>query len=86
MAEKKYTKSLKLEIVENMITLVTAGFGVVAALAWNEAIQAVFRKFFPENSGIMLKFAYALVVTAVVVLVTTRLSKLAEKLKSNSQQ
>ncbi|OFW87407.1 hypothetical protein A3B21_01665 [Candidatus Uhrbacteria bacterium RIFCSPLOWO2_01_FULL_47_24] len=78
-------KSLKLAILEQLSTLMTAGFGFVAALAWNEAIQAMFRKFFPENSGIVLKFLYAVVITIVVVLITTRLSKLAEKLKHNSQ-
>lgn len=33
------TKGLRLEIVRQMLTLATSAFGLVAALAWNTAIQ-----------------------------------------------
>ncbi len=73
--------SLKLELVEKMTTLVTAGFGFVAGLAWNEAIQELFKQLFPEHGSLVAKFFYAIVITIIVVLVTTKLSRVANKLK-----
>ena len=73
--------SLKLELVEKMTTLVTAGFGFVAGLAWNEAIQELFKQFFPEHGSLVAKFFYAIVITIIVVVVTTKLSRVANKLK-----
>lgn len=68
-------RSLKEEVLAQIRTLATAGFGFVAALAWNEAIQALFRSLLPSRSGLVAKFAYAIVVTVVVVIITTRLGQ-----------
>ncbi|MBI3342235.1 hypothetical protein HY024_03885 [Candidatus Curtissbacteria bacterium] len=65
-----------------MVTLSTAGFGLVAALAWNDAIQAFFTqyvdKYISVGSGIFSRFLYAALVTAIAVLVTYELSKLSK--------
>ena len=74
-------KSLKIEIVEKLSTLMAAGFGLVAALAWNDAIQTLFKTIFPTASNVVAKFVYAGLITALVVIVTTRLARLADKLK-----
>ncbi|MFH0898761.1 MAG: DUF5654 family protein, partial [bacterium] len=60
---------LKIEIIEKVSTLATAGFGLVAALAWNSAIQDLFSIFFPEQESLIAKFSYALIITIFVVLV-----------------
>ena len=67
------------ESLKTMIQLATTAFGLVAALAWNEAIKALFAKIFGETSGIISLFVYAALVTLAVVFVTSRLGKLAEK-------
>ncbi len=36
------------EVLDKMVQLVTAAFGLVAALAWNEAIQGLFTLIFGE--------------------------------------
>lgn len=75
-------KSLKAEVVKQVITLATAGFGFVAALAWNEAIQALLKSILPRpGSTLVGKFVYAIFVTVIVVMVTTRLSRFAERSK-----
>lgn len=74
-------KSLKLELVEKMTTLSTAGLGFVAGLAWNEAMQDLFQKLIPEQSSLLAKFAYALFVTVLIVVVTVQLSRMADRLK-----
>lgn len=72
----KITRAVK----ERTVTLVLAGFGLVAALAWNDAIQALFKEIFGEApSSVVAKFGYALLITVIVTLVSIRLSKLADK-------
>ena len=65
---------------ERTVTLILAGFGLVAALAWNDAIQALFKEIFGEApSSVVAKFGYALIITAIVTIVSLRLGKVAEK-------
>lgn len=75
---------LKLELVQKMSELATAAFGLVAALAWNDAIQALFKVLFGSQSELWAKFAYAVLVTALVVVVTLKLGNILNKLKSES--
>ena len=75
-------KSFRRELIEQMITLSTSGFGLVAALAWNEAIQQVVKDFIEPRipgSGLLSKMIYALLITALAVLITYQLSKLAAR-------
>jgi len=74
-------QDLKLEILEKLSTLVVAGFGLVAALAWNEAIQKLFKSIFGEASSLGAMLGYAVLVTVVVVLVTYYLGKATKKVK-----
>jgi hypothetical protein len=68
--------SLKVEVLTKMIDLATAGFGLVAALAWNDAIKAIFDAIFPKAGNIAAQLIYAVVVTIFVVFITLRLGKL----------
>lgn len=85
MAKNKSSKekSFRRELIEQFITLSTSGFGLVAALAWNEAIQTFVKdyiqKFYPDQSGAISKLIYAVVITVFAVFVTYQLSKLASK-------
>ena len=67
------------EYLKTIIQLATTAFGLVAALAWNEAIKSLFKEIFGATSNIIGLFVYAVVITVVVVTITTRLGKLAEK-------
>ncbi|MFH1326292.1 MAG: DUF5654 family protein [Candidatus Falkowbacteria bacterium] len=75
------TKKLRLEILEKINTLVTAGLGLVAALAWNEAIKKLFQTIFGEQSNLPAMFGYATLVTVIVVFVTLKLGKAINKTK-----
>ena len=76
-------KKLKQELLKQMVTLSTAGFGLVAALAWNEAIQAFVKEYIDQyisvGSGIISRFIYAIIITAIAVLVTYQLTNLSGK-------
>lgn len=77
-------KSLKIEILEKMSSLATAGFGLVAALAWNDAIKSLFLVMIPQNSNIIAQFIYAGLITVVIVLITIKLGKLTDVAKKTS--
>ena len=80
MAETKNNKKIHQELISQMVALSTAGFGLVAALAWNEAIQAFVKEYIDQyisaGSGILSRFIYALIITVIAVLVTYQLSRL----------
>lgn len=77
-------KRFTIEIIRQMFTLATSGFGLVMALAWNNVIQAFvndyIKKYFP-GSGLMTLFLYALLVTALAVAVTLQLSRILERIE-----
>jgi hypothetical protein len=70
---------MKYEIIEKIAALATAAFGLVAALAWNEAIQAIFKKVFGDASSIGAMIVYAVVITIIAVWVTVVIGKAASK-------
>ncbi len=74
-------KKIKLEIIEKITSLIIAGLGLVAALAWNDAIQKLFKYIFGEQSSLVAMFAYAIFITIIVVLLTIHLSKISRYLK-----
>lgn len=77
---RKYQKA----VLEQMLKLATSGFGLVAALAWNELVKTTISEYVKTRisvgSGIISLALYALIVTFLAVFVTLQLSKLTEKL------
>ncbi len=67
------------EVIEKIAALITAAFSLVAALAWNEAIQEIFRLVFGEQSGVWAMLFYAVIVTIIAVVVTIWIGRVAEK-------
>ncbi len=78
----KREKAFHEELVSQMLALATSGFGLVAALAWNDTIQQVVKQFIEPRipgSGILSRLIYALIVTFLAVFITYQLSRLASK-------
>ena len=65
--------------LQTMISLASAAFGVVAALAWNSAITALVKQLFGEGGQIISLFIYAIVITVIAVIVMVNLGKVAER-------
>ena len=85
MAEEDQTpeeKKLSEELIEKFTQLITSGFGLVAALAWNEAIQEVFSRFFKEGEGLFAKVSYAVIVTLITILIVYQLSQISNRIKN----
>ena len=80
-------EEFKKEFADKLLKLVTSGFGLVAALAWNELIKKVIDQFiepiFGKDSGFISLLIYAMAVTLLAVTVTYQLSKIAGKEKED---
>ncbi|OIP73938.1 MAG: hypothetical protein AUK08_04900 [Candidatus Pacebacteria bacterium CG2_30_36_39] len=78
-------KEIPLVIIKNMVALATSGFGVVVALAWNEAIKTAVQTYIDpilgKNSGVVSLFIYAIIMTLLAVLVTMQLAKMQKTLE-----
>ncbi len=81
---------LHIEIVSQMLTLATAAFGLVAALAWNSLIQEIvdtyIRTWLPSGGKITSLIIYAVVVTALAVFVTYQLSKILRRMQAKEEK
>lgn len=74
---KRGSKEVRREIRQKTIGYILAAFGLVTALAWNEAIKGLIEYFFPiSKNTILAKFIYAAVMTFVVVIISVYLTKL----------
>jgi hypothetical protein len=75
--------AVRKEFVKKTLDLTTSGFGLVAALAWNEVIKETvnnyIRPLFGKESGLISLIIYAIAITFLAVLVTYNLSKLSKK-------
>ena len=83
--QKEKNNKLHIEVVRQMLTLATSGFGLVAALAWNSLIQefvnTYVKKFFPNSGGLISLAIYAVLITLIAVVVTLQLSRFLKKLE-----
>ncbi|MFA6416371.1 MAG: DUF5654 family protein [Candidatus Paceibacterota bacterium] len=62
---------------EQTIGYITAAFGLVAGLAWNDAVKSMIeRVFIFGSSTIWAKFFYAIFITVILVFVTMYLNHL----------
>lgn len=88
--QTKENLKLTIEIVRQMLTLATAGFGLVAALAWNSLIQefvnTYIKKWLPDGGQLTSLLIYALVVTILAVFVTYQLSKVLRRMEVKEEK
>jgi uncharacterized membrane protein YidH (DUF202 family) len=84
MADEAQPVPLKVEVLDKIAALVTAAFGLVAALAWNEAIKAIFKEIFGTADAIGPMLIYAIVVTIAAVILTIVVARAASKAKANA--
>lgn len=67
------------KFIEQIITLFTASVGVMAALTWNDAVQALFNTWFPYGKGVRERFLLAIIVTCIAVILTTIFARIMEE-------
>jgi hypothetical protein len=75
--EQKKLIKIKEEAGAKFKQYIGAGFGLVAGLAWNDAIKGAIEYLFPlEKNSLTAKFIYAITMTLIVVVIGISLSKI----------
>jgi len=69
--------------IQTMIALASASLGLVAALAWNEAIKATLAKL-GLGEDLAGLYAYAIIATVIAVIVLSLLGRAAARLGGNA--
>jgi len=80
----------KLQFVTTFSALITAAFGLVAALAWNETIKTAVAMYFQTDGQIWGLLIYAIFVTILavimVLIITRQAKKLSDKIKAEEKE
>ena len=71
----------KVQLLETFASLITAAFGLVAALAWNGTIKAAIAMVFPTENDFWGQLIYAIIVTVIAVVMTILISRSLSKAK-----
>lgn len=66
---------IKNQVREKMAALTTAAFGLVAALAWNDTIKALFNHFLGRPDSPVALLIYAVLVTIIAVVATIMIGR-----------
>jgi glucan phosphoethanolaminetransferase (alkaline phosphatase superfamily) len=67
-------------LLQTMITLASASLGLVAALAWNEAIRETILKVFGKDDSLVGLYVYAVIATLIAVVVLIILARAAARI------
>lgn len=74
---KKERKRVSEEVRRQIAGYIAASFGLIAGLAWNEAVKSLIEYFFPMNKDTLwAKFSYAILITLVLVVISIYLTRL----------
>ena len=65
---------------QTMITLASASLGLVATLAWNEAIKAIIKEVLQTSDSITGLVTYAILATAIAIIVLLLLARAASRI------
>jgi len=82
LGDNEQSSSIKQEILDKIAALVTAAFGLVAALAWNDAIKLLFQELFGTQDQLGPMLAYAIFITIIAVVLTIIVARAASKAKN----
>ena len=75
--------SFKLEVIDKIAALMTAAFGLVAALAWNAAISKLMKDWLGEGDNeTMGLLVYAIIITIVAVIAIIMIARTYNKMKA----
>ncbi len=81
---KEEGKAFRKEVRERTLGFITGGLGLVAGLAWNDAIKALIEYLFPlGKDSIPAKFIYAVLISVVVVALSVYLVRLLKTDEKN---
>lgn len=86
-ALKDHGRAVKREVQRQVLGYMLAALGLVAGLAWNEAIKESIEYLFPLGKNTLLaKFSYAGLITLVAVIISIYLTRLLGEKEKREQE
>lgn len=82
-------KKIKREINKKTVTYIVTALGIVAGLAWNDAVKSLIEYFFPLSQNTLIaKFFYAILMTVVLAVVAMYLTRIfiGEEIKEEKKR
>ncbi len=76
---KEDVKDIRGQVGQTIATLITTAFGLIAALAWNDAIKAIINQYFQAGDGTMGILIYAILITIIAVVATLLIARFIAK-------
>lgn len=82
--EEREEIAFRKKLMEEMLRLSTSGFGLVAALAWNDLIKKIIAEyvepFVGKDSGLISMTIYTIIVSILAISVTYNLTRIKDKI------
>ncbi len=75
----KLAKETTKMVLQSMIALSSAALGLVAALAWNDAIKETIKRIMNSDDSLSSKYIYAILATVLAVVVVIALARIAAR-------
>ena len=72
---KEQADEVRTQVAGTISTLMTVAFGLIAALAWNDAIKAIIATVLPKGNGITGLLIYAILITIIAVIATILIAR-----------
>lgn len=79
--EKHELRRLHINVFERVLTLIIAALGLIAALAWDEALKHLFEKLLGGKGTLWEEITYAIIITVLAVLISVGIGKIFLKRK-----
>lgn len=79
--EKHELKHMHYDILEKSVMLIIAALGLIAALAWDEALHHAFESMFGGKGTLLGEISYAITVTILAALISVQLGRFFSKRK-----
>jgi len=77
---KKEKLTLQRDFRQKLTNYLLAAFGLVAGLAWNDAVKSLIEQIFPfQRYNLIAKFIYAVFLTLILVILGIYLNRIFEK-------
>lgn len=76
---KEQAADVKNQVLTTVATLMTTAFGLIAALAWNDAIKAIIIAYVGKGSDITGLLIYAVLITIIAVVATILIGRAIAK-------
>lgn len=71
---------LSREVREKVVGYIVGALGLVAGLAWNDAVKAAIETIFPtQENSLWARFAYAIIISIIIVIISINLVRLTKQ-------